>query len=192
MDSIPSPKIEWELSEDSFEVLLEWLGGNREAGAEKYEAIRRGLIKIFISRGCSWPEELADEVINRVVRKIFEIRAKYDHNDPALYFYGVAQNVYREYRTRSSRSTPQPPPQPSPPNLEEEECLEHCLQRLDRSNRKLALDYFAEKKQTKIDLHREMAKRLGVSVNALRIRAHRIRSELRRCVLDCLKQQSEG
>jgi DNA-directed RNA polymerase specialized sigma24 family protein len=192
LDSIPSPKKEWELSQGSFERLLEWLGDNRESGGRKYEEIRRKLIKIFVSRGCAWPEELADEVINRVVRKIFEITEKYDNNDPALYFYGVAQHVYREYFSRASRPTPHAPPPPPPPDLSAEECLEHCMRSLERQDQTLALEYFAEKKRAKIDLHKDMAERFGISVNALRIRAHRLRARLRRCVFDCLDQKKEG
>jgi hypothetical protein len=54
------------------------------------------LIKIFVCRGCANAEELADETINRVVSKVQEIITNWQ-GDPALYFYKVAQNIYREW-----------------------------------------------------------------------------------------------
>ncbi|MFN0084130.1 MAG: RNA polymerase sigma factor [Blastocatellia bacterium] len=190
MDNIPSTKKEWELSEEAFERLLEWLGGDREAGGRKYEEIRRGLVKMFTCRGCMWAEELADEVINRVVRKIFALVETYE-GDPALYFYGVAQNVCREYL--SAKPRPFAPPVAPPEDLEaEEECLEHCMRTIGPEKSALALEYFSERRHAKIDLHQEMARRLGININALRIRVHRIRAALRTCVLDCLRQKNEG
>jgi hypothetical protein len=46
-------------------------------------------------------EELADEVINRVSKKLPQIVDIYV-GDPALYFYGVARKVHREYLRKGS------------------------------------------------------------------------------------------
>lgn len=190
MDNIPSTKKEWELSQEAFERLLEWLDEDRESAGRKYEEIRRGLVKMFTCRGCAWAEELADEVINRVVRKIFDIAATYEGN-PALYFYGVAKNVHREFVSPPSR--PVPPPSLPPADTEEEHaCLEHCLRQIGPEKSAMVLEYFAETKQAKIELHQEMARRLGLNINALRIRVFRIRAALRKCVDDCLNRKNEG
>ena len=53
--------------------MLAWLDSDRERAGQKYEEIRCGLIKIFVCQGCTDPEGLADETINRVIRKIPEI-----------------------------------------------------------------------------------------------------------------------
>lgn len=181
------------MTPEAFDRLLTWLGDDRDSAARKYEEIRRGLIRIFIARGCRWAEELADETINRVVRKIFEVADNFDDNDPARYFYGVARNVHREYLHNLSRPLPaEPPPPADPPSPAEEECLASCLGRLEAPARDLVIDYFSRDKQAKIDLHKQMAARLGVTVNALRIRAFRIRGSLRECVLGCLGRGGES
>ena len=80
---------------ENFEHLLEWLDPDRERAGARYEEIRRALIKIFAGRGCAEPEDLADETLRRVCRKVRTLAPTYV-GDPACYFYGVAQNVHLE------------------------------------------------------------------------------------------------
>lgn len=180
----------WVLTQDLFEELLDWLDPDREVGGQKYEHIRRALIKIFISNGGNSPEDLADEAINRVASKLEQIRATYQ-GDPALYFYGVAKKLVYEDRRRPR--VPQPPPAWESDDVEPEyECLEECLQELTAQNRELVLQYYQEEKKAKIDNRRRLAEKLGIALNALRIRAHRIRTSLELCVRTCVvKMTSE-
>ena len=83
---------EWVLSQDTFDELLTWLNPNRDQAGKTYENIRQRLIKIFTYRGIAVAEDLADETINRVAKKVHEIRSTYI-GDPALYFHGVARYV---------------------------------------------------------------------------------------------------
>jgi RNA polymerase sigma factor (sigma-70 family) len=147
-------------------------------------------MKIFTCRGCTEAEDLADETINRVTAKVEEVAENYS-GDPALYFYGVAQKVHLEYlRKRHTPDVSVPLSViPSEESEEEYECLEQCIERLPPDNRQLVLRYYQEEKQAKIEHRKQVAKELGIAVNALRIRAHRIRLVLQRCVLDCLEQQ---
>ena len=186
MTSHPSPKKEWELTEEAFSKFLAWLNPDPYQAGESYESIRRRLIKIFVCRGCICPEELSDETINRVIRKVQGIGKSYV-GDPALYFYGVARNVHLEYLRR--KPAPEPPSAPDPPRSEEEyACLEQCMERLTPRSKDLVLAYYQEEKRAKIDLRKQLADRLGIPLNALRIRACRIRAELEDCVLQCLRQ----
>ena len=181
---------EWVLTRDTFDKLLAWLNPDREQAGEKYEIIRQRLIKIFTCRGCPEAEDLADETINRVTRKVQEIAGTYT-GDPVLYFYGVAQKVHREYLRRKPDLVvlPQPLSTNQPDEIEQEyQCLEHCMQGLTPNNRELVLQYYWEEKQSKIDHRKELADRLGIALNALRIRAHRIRATLQECVQRCLEQ----
>ncbi|MDT5158164.1 MAG: hypothetical protein QOH51_2521 [Acidobacteriota bacterium] len=180
------------LTQAAFDSLLAWLDPDRDRAGRRYEFIRQRLIKIFTCRGRPDAEELADETINRVTLKAPDIVKNYE-GDPALYFYGVAQKVYLE----SIRKRPQPaPPVPASPvptpeaeELEREsECLERCMERLSQSNRELAIEYYREEKRAKIDHRKELAEKLGIAQNALRIRAHRIRATLHQCVQACLEQ----
>lgn len=188
MNVSPPLKKEWALTQKAFDQLLAWLGPDRELAGEKYEEIRRHLIKIFVCRGSATPEDLADETINRVIRKIPEVAAGYVGN-PALYFYNVAQKIHLEY-LRKQNTTPPPPPVIQPEDVEQKyRCLDQCMQSVTPNNRALILQYYQEEKQAKIDRRKELAERLGVAVNALRIRACRIRSQLEACVAACLKRE---
>lgn len=186
VDGSTPQRLREDLTQEAFDRLLAWLDRDRDRAGYRYEEIRSRLIKIFVCRGCAEPEELADETINRVARKIHEISDNYV-GDPALYFYGVAQMVHREH-LRKKRD---PLPLPSPSALEQEverryECLEECMERLSSISRELILAYYGEEKQAKIDRRRELAEQLGIGANALWIRAHRIRESLRECVSKCL------
>src|SRR6266404_41869 len=79
-----------------------------------------------------------------------------------------------------------------PPEQKEREyeCLERCMKVLTPGNRELMLEYYKEEKHAKIVHRRELATRLGVAVNALRIRAYRIRAGLQGCVENCLHQEA--
>jgi len=181
----------WELTQEAFEKLLGWLNPDRDQAGKKYEAIRHKLIFILTCRGCTCPEDLADETINRVARKLPELIEHYT-GDPSLYFYDVAHKVHLEYCRRKPHPVLSPASDP-PQEIEQRyECLEQCMKRLTSRNRELVLEYYVEEKQAKIDRRRELANRLGIAVNALRIRAHRIRANLQECVFECIKQMAAG
>lgn len=175
---------DWVLTQESFDALLNWLDPRREEAGVKYEEIRLRLIKIFTCRGCLEPEDLADETINRVSKKLADIQSSYV-GDPTRYFYGVANKVHMEYLRRKP-----PPVLPIPENSDEldkeYECLEKCIEQLRPDHRGLVLEYYQEEKRTKIDSRKKLAEQLGIALNALRIRAHRIRGSLYECVRNCV------
>lgn len=178
---------------DNFDELLSWLHPDRDQAGKKYEDIRRRLIRVFIHRGCTTAEDLADETITRVTRKVLEVKAAYNSgDDPALYFYGVARNVYREYLKRRPVPLLSPPTAPPPEGTDESslqyDCLEKCLKLLTPQNRELIMEYYHSAEEAKIENRKKLASRLGLALNALRIRAHRIRAELKKCVLECVKE----
>ncbi|MEW6125500.1 MAG: sigma-70 family RNA polymerase sigma factor [Acidobacteriota bacterium] len=177
----------------NFEKLLVWLHPERERAGIKYEEIRFGLIKIFTRRGCLISEELADETIDRVCRKVHDIADNYV-GDPALYFYGVAKNVLHEYHKK--KVDPEPLPPQLPDDNDEEyrsyqekhwECLEHCLNELSNEDRRLIIHYFQDNHRAKIDHRREIADSLNISLNHLRVKIHRLKTELQTCIFGCLK-----
>lgn len=177
----------WVLTRESFEALLAWLDPNREVAGQKYEEIRTRLIKIFACRGCYEPEDLADETINRVTNKLEEIEATFI-GERARYFYGVANKVHLEYLRRKPV-----PPLPVVTNSSEEaelrcRCLDRCVSKLTPENRELVFQYYQEEKRAKIEHRKHQASHLGIAVNALRIRAHRIRRSLQNCVRECLEE----
>jgi DNA-directed RNA polymerase specialized sigma24 family protein len=189
----------WVLTQDAFNALLDWLDTDRDRAGSKYEAIRLRLIKIFTCRGCSEAEELTDETINRVAARVAEVAADYQ-GDPAHYFYGVSHKVHLEYlrktpaqqidpETDAVASSSTAPTLSLADDIESEfQCLERCLDHLPTENRNLVVQYYQQEKQAKIEHRKLLATEFGIAVNALRIRAHRIRLTLQRCVQDCLQQ----
>jgi len=180
-------KKDWVLTQESFTALLAWLDSDRDAAGKKYEDIRRRLIKIFACRGCSESEDMADESINRVIIRLKDIVETFT-GDPALYFYGVANKVHQEYLRR--RPIPVPPVViDESEDLEREHaCLEKCIESLTPDNRQLVIQYYQEEKRAKIEHRKQLADQLGIALNALRIRAHRIRTTLQQCVQTCLQE----
>jgi DNA-directed RNA polymerase specialized sigma24 family protein len=176
-----------EITSELFESLLDWLGPTRDEGARKYEVIRDRLIKILLKKGCSDPEDLTDETVNRVTLKLPEIKESYAGN-PLWYFIRVARHVWLE-SLRSKEVSFEVVPEPVVVQRNPDparECLQQCLALLPQNQRELVLDYYLNRKKAKIDLHRAMAEELGLSPNALRLRTHRIRANLEKCVLECL------
>jgi len=172
MHSSASRKKDWEPNQESLDNLLAWFNSDREKAGRKYEEIRRRLIKIFTCRGCAEAEDLADETIDRVMKKVADIAPSYV-GDPALYFLGVASNVCREYIRRRPVSGSQTISDQTEERKQIDECLEQCIQTLGREEHEMIIEYFKEEKKAKIDHRRELAERLGLSPNALRIKVHR-------------------
>ena len=185
--------------EDNFDALLAWLDPDREKAGEKYEHIRCALINIFSWLGCADAEDLADETISRVINKVPELAPIYT-GDPALYFYGVAKKMQWEIGRREQLKETLPlldnvkdsSPQPEPQNFEPEyECLDRCLAQLPAADRDLILLYY-QQDQPKIDSRKELAQKLDIGPNNLRVKVHRIRLTLHRCVEDCLQRKNRG
>ena len=182
--------IKWELTAEAFGRFLVWLDADRTKAGQKYEAIRRRLVVIFVSRGCPDAEELADETINRVIRRSQDMADSYQ-GEPIAYFIKVAHHLHQEYVKRRARLAELPtdlplPFAPDPDEDLEHKCLEECMRELSLDNRNLVLEYYKENKQAKIDHRKKLAKQLGIGLNALRIRAHRLRVVLERCIEACL------
>ena len=187
--AMPLLRREWNISPEDFSAFLTWLEPDSNKAGAKYEDIRRRLMKIFTSRGCTCPEDLADETINRVIVKVHKIREGY-RGDPALYFGGVARNVFHEYARKKAVPAVQPPPNPHDARERELDCLDRCLDEITGENRVFILRYHESGKGSRIQNRSDMAREMGRGPNALRIRAHRIRAGLQQCVSDCLAQNA--
>jgi DNA-directed RNA polymerase specialized sigma24 family protein len=177
------------ISRESFEALLSWLDPDPDIAGQKYETIRAGLIRIFISQGFNDAEDLADLTINRVIVRLSDIRENYV-GDPTSYFRGVARKIILEARRRKEIATNEVPERLSQVinTSDEYECLLKCLKFLSREKRELILDYHLYEGQDKIVQHRLQAQERGIKESALRVQAHRIRETLEKCVLDCAKK----
>ena len=169
-----------------FDRLLRWLDPNPDRAGQLYESIRWRLIAILASRGCHIPEELADEVIDRVARRVKDIEATYI-GDQTIYFLGVMNNVHHEYLRHPSV------PQLAIAAKDEVEvkeqtylCLDRCLEKLSPHAREIIQQYYAADKRAKISLRQRVAAKFGLSRSNLRLRALRIRMKLQTCIEQCL------
>lgn len=175
-----------EVTEEKFATFLAWLGAGGSDAGEEYERLRFRLCTFFAQRRCRFPEELADETINRVILKIGEQTIE----NRLAYFYGVAKNVYRESLRKEREHLDvdelslAAPPAPEPDFSAE--CLERCLAALPPESRGLILEYFSEAKHAKIELHRRISESFRVSQTALRMRVMRIKQKLSSCVRECM------
>lgn len=184
------------INPDQFEALLSHLGPDREAAGLQYERLRERLLTVFTYRRCPHPEDLADETMDRVARKLLEMGDSFEGPDPSRFVFGVAWNIAKEsfhrHRDVALPSTWDMADTTKPDDEEDawsrgQRCLEECLRSLGQTDRELVLQYYQEEKRAKIDQRSTLARNRGISANALRLRVHRITLQLRQCVANCLE-----
>ena len=181
----------WTLTQEAFDKLLLTLDGDRDSGAKKYLEIRSNLTRFFEWRGCPFPEDHADETINRIAKRVaegeeilnysgyamgvarlllLEINKGRQREQMALAEVGTASEVYEKPDDDESRLV----------------CLRSCLQTLSTDNRELIIQYYQGEKGEKIKNRKKLMDRLSIPVNTLRMRALRLRERLQTCVEECL------
>jgi DNA-directed RNA polymerase specialized sigma24 family protein len=193
----PAARQRWSLTQPAFDGLLALLGPDRDAAADRYLEIRRNLVRLFEWRGCSTPEEYADETINRCARKIGEGEVI---RDLATYSIGIARMLLLEMgrdRAKWSRPLDEAPeprvvaPEPDTDRDRHVDCLRLCLGRLPSADRKLILSYYQGDKGDKIKNRTGLTRTLGITHGTLRMRALRLRTGLQRCAENCLQNQAK-
>lgn len=187
------PKRNWAPTETSFRNLLNWLDQGVDSGGQGYLDIRRRLVRFFDRKNCHAADELADETLNRVARRLKE-EGCITGVVPAQYCYIMGKFVllehlrhreqnnvaFDEVSRRSARPGRDMDPVPNGEHLLR--ALDLCLEKLRPEDQELILDYYGGEQQTKIARRKVLAERLGLSTNALLIRACRIRSKLEACM----------
>jgi DNA-directed RNA polymerase specialized sigma24 family protein len=188
LDSSRFAKSKWILTQQAFDRLLAQLDPDRDQAGIKYENLRRRLVKLFEWRGAFLPEDLADDTLNRVAKSL---ETGEEIANLTAYCIGIARNVFLEsLRLRRREAALQSVPQVPAAVADEtrRECLEHCLRGLSRQDFHMIIQYYQENKRGRIEARRDLACRIGIPLNALRIRMHRIRVQLQECVENCLKR----
>ena len=199
-----SQRKEWVLTREALDALLDYLDSDRQNAAREYEAIRQRLIKLFRWRGCLSFEEYADKTIDRVARRIaegVEIRT----TNPYALFYGVAMNLLKEHWRTAERESAaldgllrsqelsEDPEQARGRRDEEDlledrlQCLHHCMGQLSSDNLLLIKKYYTEGGLLDKNQRKQVADEMKISLNALRVRAYRIRSGVEQCVANCVE-----
>ena len=182
-------------TQTAFDKFLTTFDADRQQAGAKYELLRSRLIKFFEWRGCEIPEELTDEVFDRVVKKIQSGEQIQNIN---AYAATVAQFVFKEDCRRRERHFQSIDDTPELEKASETkdtaavdaqdarlDCLEKCLLEFSVENRKLIVAYHDTDERTMISTRKRLAESLGVSLNVLRIRVCRLKSKLENCVVGC-------
>lgn len=191
MPAAPAPRRNWALTKEAFDKLLTSFGEDQDSAAKKYLEIRNNVVRFFEWRGCPFPEDHADETINRVAKRLAEGEAI---ENPSGYCMGVARMLLleinkeraREQRALGEMAYSQVAPSDASESEKHIECLRSCLQGLPADSRELIVEYYQGEKGTKIKNRKDLVERLGIPVNTLRMRALRLRERIRACVEDCL------
>jgi hypothetical protein len=196
----------WASTKEAFERLLKWLDQNREKSAEKYGRIHSTLCRVFMFHGFADAESLADETINRVIKKIPKIEKTYK-GDPALYFSRVASFICKEHaranelarRTLTEHSRHEDSLESNYHERTEEDddsvvrkCFRDCLQNLKPGDRELILAYYDSEQGGKITDRKKLANKLKITMTNLRVRRFRIQTALEECINQCLKKMDDN
>jgi DNA-directed RNA polymerase specialized sigma24 family protein len=196
-------KVSWSLTTEAFDSLLYSLHPDRDHAGRLYENIRRKLLEFFEARGSAVPEEHADETFDRVMRRMTEGEKV---ENPASYCYGVAKFVWIEAsRARAKAPVELDENAVMPPRNDTDEdfalaresverrldCLENCLESLADETRHFIIEYYKDENGLKIEQRKLLAARLDTTLNALRLRASRLRRELAKCTDTCLEKAAQ-
>lgn len=164
----------WALTPGAFDGLLAALDSDRDRAAAAYERLRERLIGLLRWWGASLPEELADETLDRVARKL-EAGADVPSTSLGAYVRGVGRMVFHEWtrRPRPEHAAIEVAAMIGGDDHQALTMLDGCLSTLSADDRRLLLRYYGEGRASEV--RRQLADELGVSPTALRIRAHRLR-----------------
>jgi hypothetical protein len=194
------PRQDLEASERVSRQFLDWLDEGANSNGQRYLEVRRRLELYFDRKNCVEPAELADETLNRVGKKLKESGAVTEVR-PLQYCYIAAKLVFLETLSGEKRSPFHRPLNGSNPSnnsgqvgtgLQTDSApenngkiagrLEECLKNLPNVDRELFVDYYRGKPLEKAGNRAALATRLGLTANALSIRACRVRQKLETCI----------
>lgn len=188
------------LTQLAFSRLLEWLDDGVDSHGETYLEMRRRLVSYFDRRNRTDADELADETFNRIAHTLAQ-SGFIATRPPARYCYVVAKFVLLEGFRRDRKHVPFDGPHDADTarakrislvEVEQQDvreqrldCLDRCLDGLRPDQRDLAVEYYRDVRRQRIERRRALATRLGITTNALAIRACRLRDALMTCVETC-------
>lgn len=183
----------WSLQERAFTKLLACFSLDHEEAGRQFLIAYLKLTRFFEWHLCDAAESCADKTVDRAARRIDEG----EHiNNLMGYLYGIAEFVLKEWRKERDREPlslegDEQYPLAMPDVDEEREarlrCLDICLAQMHLDDRAILLGYYQEDKRAKIEFRKQMADRLGIGLNTLRIRVFRLRVKLEECIVKCLE-----
>jgi RNA polymerase sigma factor (sigma-70 family) len=186
-------KTKWQLNETAFNKLLAALAEKRDEASEKYLLLCKNLIRYFEVRGFHSAESAADEVINRLARKL---ESGVELENVNTYALGIARLLSLELRKSPEQKTSNELPEIIVSPFEDENsersqelvCLDKCLNEIPAKKKDIIVGYYQGERREKIENRKNMAEKLGIPQNALRNRAVRLRGKLEACIKKCVQK----
>jgi DNA-directed RNA polymerase specialized sigma24 family protein len=180
----------WTLTAEAFERLLGALDADRERAGEQYERLRARLVAFFDWRRAACPDDCADETLNVAARRLSE-------GEPVqnllAYCYGIARMILHEQQRDQEQSQAalaelaRMQAAADPDEDTGRRVFHQCLEQLPPESRNLLLAYYDAGQPGLVQARKVLARRLGVPLNALRIRAFRLRARLEGSVRTALE-----
>jgi RNA polymerase sigma factor (sigma-70 family) len=172
---------------DNFAALLAALGDTPKEPGIHYERLRSKLIFFFSRRQLQFPEDLADEVFDRLAQRISE---GVEVASPPAYALGIARYVAQEQSTRKPQSQnvdeafwDNVPAHLTTQSKEDEIArMERCLNKLPKAEARLLRNYYLAAADNPMQVRKGLAESLGISANTLRQRVFLARQSLRVCM----------
>lgn len=171
----------------NFDALLRALDADTEAAGVAYRQLHQRLIHFFRLNNASDPEAMADEALDRLARRIGELQAE-DIGSPQAFALGIGRHLLQEDRRRHRRESEAASEWAAlalaNDGHHEEllQALDHCMAVMREDQQQLLRSYYQWTGRQKIEHHRQLAERLGLTLNAMRNRLMRARAELDKCI----------
>ena len=185
------------LTAEGFEKLLERLDGDPSQAAGRYEELRLKLIKCFVWRGTTnlHADNLADITLDRVTRKLSE---GVDIENINAYACEVSRYVWLEHLRKNredAKDDDEMPVQTVEPEIPEDPderlvCLRKCMREVagDDPEKQIIIGYYQTKPGEKPkEARKDLAEKLGLTMNHLKVKALRLRKRLEDCINDCVR-----
>jgi hypothetical protein len=187
------PRLRWNLDRGGFDALLAALDPDRNVAAQRYSALRERLSRFFTWNNADDPDQQADEVLDRVARRVAAAGGDDEAvRQPEKFAAGVARMLLREgWRAQKANlhmiSSFQQQSEDRNRLAEEQRemerlsaLLEECLDELQPEQQELIRRYYSTESRSQIDGRKQLAEEFNISLNALRNRALRIRGDVER------------
>ena len=191
-----------QLTAATFDLLLTRLAPDSTQAGIRYERLRARLIVFFLRRMLPAPEDLADETINRLARRLFEGEEVASIEAYAL---GIARYVLKEQTVLAAREAISSnilldnvsgPKRTIGDEAYDQnrrlDAMEQCLALLAEEDVELLTSYYLVEGKEKIGARRLLAETLGLTPGTLRNRIFWICDGLRHCIRTRLSFQTRS
>lgn len=184
-----------DLTAEGFEKLLQRLDADPARAAERYEELRLKLVKFYVWRGCAEAsaDELADETINRLAVKLEE---GVEIESLGAYACQISRFVWLEFSRKRKEDNfgddlPEQAVEPETADEPDErlKCLRKCLAEIanDARDREVIIGYYdRETGEKQKEARKSLAEKFGLKMNALKVKACRLRVKLEKCINKCV------